>query len=36
LAAVTFLTGAVMTPVAGKLVDMFGKHRMILISLIPS
>lgn len=32
---VTLLTGAVSTPVAGKLGDMFGKRRMILISLIP-
>lgn len=32
---VTLLAGAVSTPVAGKLGDMFGKRRMILISLIP-
>ncbi|WAH97417.1 MFS transporter [Arthrobacter sp. MMS18-M83] len=32
---VTLLAGVVSTPVAGKLGDMFGKRRMILISLIP-
>lgn len=32
---VTLLTGAVSTPVAGKLGDMYGKHRMLLVSMLP-
>lgn len=31
----TLLVGAVCTPVAGKLADMYGKKRMLLISLVP-
>ena len=29
---VTLLVGAVFTPVAGKLGDLYGKHRMLLVS----
>lgn len=32
---VTLLVGAVSTPVAGRLADMYGKKRMMLIALIP-
>ncbi|MGM7668223.1 MFS transporter [Microbacterium sp. A93] len=32
---ITLLTGAISTPIAGRLADMYGKKRMMLIAIIP-